>query len=259
MVDHTFVILAYKESEYLENCIKSILNQTLKGKIIIATSTPNNHITKLAEQYGLQVIINPQSQGIGGDFDFAIDAAQSKYVTVVHQDDTYDKNYLKEFSTRFSEDCIIIFSDYAEIRNEKLVYRNTLLKIKRIMNFALQFSFLQSSKFIRRRVLSFGNPICCPAVTFNKSIVKTPLFVSDYKLNVDWQAWEKLSRQKGKFIYLTKPLMHHRVHAGSTTSQVIGETGRSEEDYRMFLEFWPSTIAKLLLKQYSKAEKSNNI
>ena len=31
---HTFVILAYKESEYLESCINSVINQSVKSKIM---------------------------------------------------------------------------------------------------------------------------------------------------------------------------------------------------------------------------------
>ena len=38
---HIFIILAYKQSQYLEDCIDSLLNQTIKSKIIITTSTPS--------------------------------------------------------------------------------------------------------------------------------------------------------------------------------------------------------------------------
>ena len=52
---HTFVILAYKESDDLEDCIKSVLKQSVKSNIVIATSTPNDFITDLASQYGIGV------------------------------------------------------------------------------------------------------------------------------------------------------------------------------------------------------------
>ena len=31
---HTFVVLAYKESAYLEECIKSVLNQEYKSEVV---------------------------------------------------------------------------------------------------------------------------------------------------------------------------------------------------------------------------------
>ena len=67
---HTFVVLAYKQSEYLEECIKSVLNQKYSSKVIIATSTPNNYIQTIASKYNLDIKINPnQGLGIGYDFD----------------------------------------------------------------------------------------------------------------------------------------------------------------------------------------------
>ena len=48
---HTFVVCAYKESQYLEECIQSVLNQNVKSKVIISTGTPNSYIKEIAEKY----------------------------------------------------------------------------------------------------------------------------------------------------------------------------------------------------------------
>ena len=56
MAIHTFVVLAYKQSQFLETCIKSVLNQSYKSQVIIATSTPNPYIYDLANKYHLDVI-----------------------------------------------------------------------------------------------------------------------------------------------------------------------------------------------------------
>ena len=50
--DHTFVICAYHESEYLENCIRSLKKQTTLSNVILSTSTPNQTIYALCEKYG---------------------------------------------------------------------------------------------------------------------------------------------------------------------------------------------------------------
>ena len=39
--NHTFVICAYKESPYLEECIQSLQAQTVSSQILMVTSTPN--------------------------------------------------------------------------------------------------------------------------------------------------------------------------------------------------------------------------
>ena len=132
---HTFVVLAYKESKYLEDCIQSVLNQSVKTNVIIATSTPNNYIKKIAKDYKLDLKINKGKTGIGYDFDFAVASASTKLVTIAHQDDIYDYNYAEEIIKVYKkyEDAIILFPNYYEIKGDRKEYNNTNLKIKKIL------------------------------------------------------------------------------------------------------------------------------
>ena len=79
--DHTFAICAYKESPYLEECILSLKNQTVKSNIIMATSTPNEWIQGLAEKYEIPLYINTGEGGIAQDWNFAYRQAKTDYVT----------------------------------------------------------------------------------------------------------------------------------------------------------------------------------
>ena len=54
---HTFAVCAYKESPFLEECICSLLAQTVPADIVIATSTPNDYIDQIADTYNLPVIV----------------------------------------------------------------------------------------------------------------------------------------------------------------------------------------------------------
>lgn len=256
---HTFVVLAYKESEYLEDCIKSTLNQKYKSDVVIATSTPNKYIKDIARKYKLKVIENKKKEGIGRDFDFAIEVAKTKLVTVAHQDDIYDEEYSEEIVKNYlaNKKASIIFTDYYEIKNNEKVVTNKNLKIKRLLLFPLRRH--AKSRFKKRCALRFGNAICCPAVTFNKDLVKTPLFNCNFKCNVDWYAWEKLSNKPGEFICIKKRLMGHRVHEASTTTEIIKDNIRTKEDLEMLKKFWPAPIASIINHLYKGSEKSNNI
>jgi glycosyltransferase involved in cell wall biosynthesis len=259
---HTFVVLAYKESKYLEECIKSVLNQDYKSNVIIATSTPNKHIDSIAKKYKLNVIENPnKGKGIGADFDFALSCGNTELVTIAHQDDVYDYSYSSEIIKKYNENpkSIIIFSDYYEIKNGQKVYKNTNLRVKRILLLPLRVGKLKEKRFWKRRVLSFGCPICCPAVTFAKSKVAFPLFDCGLKCNVDWNAWEKLSKEDGSFTFVNKNLMGHRVHEESETTSVIKENGRTKEDLILLNRFWPKPISEFISKIYAKSEKSNAV
>ena len=219
---HTYVVLAYKESKYLEDCIKSVLNQSYKSKVVIATTTDNKYIRNLADKYKLQVIVGKHTN-IGGDFDFALNCGKTPLVTVAHQDDIYDYDYSKIIVEEYHKykDSIIIFTDYYEIRKSQKTFKNFNLKIKRILLFPLNFRFLSRIKFVKRWILRFGNSICCPAVTFVRKNCPKDIFSSKYKCNVDWFAWEKLSKLNGRFIYNKKKLMGHRISEESTTTDFI--------------------------------------
>lgn len=257
--NHTFAVCAYKESKYLEECILSLLAQSIKSEIVIATSTPNEHINSIAEKYGLPVFVNTGVAGIAGDWNFAYSLAKTEYVTLAHQDDTYEPTYAEKILEKAekSKNPIIAFSEYFEIRNGEKVYKNKLLKVKKFMN--IPFRFFKKSRFMRRRVLSLGCPICCPAVTYNIKNCRDLKFNTDFQNSCDWDAWERISKYKGSFVYLKEPLMGHRIHEESTTTEMIENSRRSQEELIMFKRFWPGFIAKPLAKLFASSTKSNSV
>lgn len=260
-VQHTFAICAYKESEYLEECVKSVLSQGDISKVIMVTSTPNTYIQDICNKYEIPLYVNEGEKGIVQDWNFAYSMCDTKYVTIAHQDDIYLDEYSKDVIEKLetTEETLIAFTDYGELRNGSVVIDNRNLKIKRFMLTPLKKKCLQKIRFVRRRILSLGCPICCPSVTFNKENLPERIFEKGFRSDEDWQAWEKISRYKGAFVYIDKISMYHRIHANSETSIIIGDNARAEEDYQMFCKFWPKPIAKVLTKIYSMSEASNEL
>lgn len=261
MDKHIFAICAYGESQYLEECIKSVKNQTRQDKIILATATPNEFIKGLCEKYQIPMYINDGEHGITQDWNFAYAHADAEYVTITHQDDIYCNTYAEKIVKALdsAKMPIIVFTDYGELRNGKRVDRNKNLQIKRIMLFPLRSRFFWNNRFIRRRILSLGSPICCPSVTFVKKNCPEVVFQHGYRASEDWQAWEMLSRRRGAFVFCKDILMYHRIHEESETSKILGDNARIKEDFEMFQKFWPTPIAKILTKLYGTSEKSNNL
>lgn len=259
--DHTFVICAYRESPYLEKCIQSLLNQTAPGKILIVTSTYCEYIQRIADQYHLELRINHGEHGIAGDWNFGYSQAETALVTIAHQDDIYEPEYVEQLITLInsSDHPLIAFANYGELRDGQRIYRNQLLKIKRILLFPLRVKAFWGNRFIRRRSLSLGNGICCPSVMFVRCNLPNVIFQAGFRSDLDWQAWERLSKMNGDFIYSSECLLFHRIHNESETSHIIGNNLRRTEDLEMFCRFWPKAIAKVLAKMYGQAEKSNDV
>ncbi len=257
---HTYVICAYKVSEYLEECILSLKNQNVLSTIIMETSTPNEHIDMLAKKYNIPLYINPNG-GITQDWNFGLSKVKTRYATIAHQDDVYESAYGEKIIKAFesTSKSLIAFSDYGEIRDGKKVCDTQMLNIKRIMLFPLKFKIFKGSKFVRRRILSIGDPISCPAVSFNLERLERPIFKDGFRSCEDWEAWEKISRLDGDFLFVPEPLMYHRIHEESATTAIIQDNARVEENYIMFCKFWPKPIAKLINKFYTKSEDSNTL
>lgn len=257
---HTFVVLAYKESDKLEECIESVMNQKYNSKVVIATSTPNDYIKSIADKYKLEVIVNNNHIDIGGDFDFAISCGKTDLVTVAHQDDIYDYEYSYEMVEAYkkNKDALILFPDYYEIKNSIKVYNNINLKIKRFLLKVLRNQEKSYKLKRKRKVLKYGCAIGCPSVTFNLNKVSLPVFFgSGMKCNIDWFGWERLSKQDGKFVYIHKFLMGHTISEETTTTEIINAGIRTKEDLYMLKKFWPTPIAIIINKFYKNAEKNN--
>ena len=256
---HTFVVCAYKKSEFLRQCIESLLAQTVKSRIFISTSTPNDHIYAIAKQYSLEVYVNTGEKGITQDWNYGVSNVDTAYYTIAHQDDIYEPQYTEKLlaAVEKRKDTIIAFTKYYEIRNGEKVYSNKLLKIKNLMNFP--FRFFKRSRFVRNRILSLGSSICCPSVTYCMDKCREYRFDNDFRTCCDWDYFSRVSAQKGSFVYINKALMGHRIHSESGTTATIENGIRAKEELIMFRRYWPEWMAKKLASKYKSAMNSNKV
>jgi glycosyltransferase involved in cell wall biosynthesis len=258
---HCFALCAYQVNPNLEECVQTLLAQTLKTKIIMITGSPNDHISSVAKKYNLPLYANPSPTGMAGNWNYAYKMADADYVTITHEDDLYDKEYAASIAAAVEgrTSPLIIFSDYYELNEDTLIRDSRLLNIKRRMNLPFRVRAFQNSRFIRNRVLSIGCSICCPSVTFHKSAIADFKFDETLLCNLDWDAWYRISKNKGSFIYIPKPLMIHRIHEQSETTKLMKAGIRQQEDLLMFKRYWPDWIAGRLLRRYNESAENNEL
>ena len=255
---HMFSVCAYKESPYLEECVRSLVNQTVKSNIIMCTSTPGDYISGIAKKYGIQLYVRDGRSDIKDDWNFAYNCADADYVTIAHQDDVYSKRYtevLYKYLDKYDEkdDIIMYYTDYLPLKGKNNTTRDINSRIRRILRIPMKSRLLSKSKGWRKITLAFGNSICCPTATYSKKKLRESMFTSEYKFNIDWDTFLKLANMDGRFVYVDKPLVCYRVHDGATSKEFIENNLRIDEDTRMFCQFWPSIIAKAIMIPYKKA------
>jgi hypothetical protein len=257
---HSFAILAYKDSPFIEECILSLIKQTVKSNIYIATSTPSEFLTQLAKKHQLIIYETSSGMGIAHDWNFAMSLTKTKYLTLAHQDDIYLPEYTENciINAEQFNDTQICFTDYSEIVEGKDRDNILLLKIKRRMyNFFMPLKRNIKFTFWKKRFISFGCPIAAPSVMFNMERLNKFSFTNNFRINMDWDAWHRLANEKGRFVFVNQKLLKHRIHNESATSKGLKNNNRQKEDLIMFERLWPKYIAKIVASLYSSSYKSN--
>jgi glycosyltransferase involved in cell wall biosynthesis len=255
---HTFVIPAYKQSEYLEQCIQSLLNQTLKSTVIITTSTPTDYVKKIAKKHKIEYFINDK-EGIANDWNFALSKASTAWATIAHQDDIYEPTFTEDLLRSVNEDTLIAFTDYEDLVNDKPRQSNLNSFIKKALLFPFAFKKNITSTAVKKSLLIFGDPICCPSVSFNLDALGNFRFSPEFTVALDWYAWYQLAKKRGGFCFINKKLMKHRIHAESETTLKLSEGKRRQEELEMFKLIWGGTIARVFSWIYTLGYADNKL
>lgn len=255
---HTFAVCAYQESPYLEACIRSLKRQTVRSNIIICTSTPCDHIAGIAEKYKLPLYVRDGESDIQDDWNFALAMADSRLVTIAHQDDCYHKEYARYVQQCWEKypDTTVFMTDCVIVKGNIVRKSNLVLMIKRLLRIPLRFHGFADRIRVKKAVLSLGNPVICPSCTYDKEEIGLPIFQSPYKFALDWDTMWSLASRKGRFYCEELPLLRYRVHDDSETKKCIGDNRRGLDEVAMFCKIWPKPMAKLLMVFYKKAWKA---
>lgn len=271
---HAFVICAFGKSPYLENCIRSLLRQTAPSEIYIATSTPSEHIRRLARKYGLPLWVRQGESGIREDWLFAWreGGKRKRLITIAHQDDCYCRDYAKTVLDMYERypDMTLFCSDYVTLKTResrmadgtyypvqtRICAGDLVRLVKKLLRLPLRFRFYANRTWVKKSALIFGNSICCPSCTYNYSLIGDHMFDSGYSFALDWENLLSLAERPGRFVCVEEPLIAYRVHSGAATKKCIEDHRREADEASMFRRLWPDWMASLLMRFYKQSYKA---
>lgn len=271
---HAFVICAFGKSPYLENCIRSLLRQTAPSEIYIATSTPSEHIRRLARKYGLPLWVRQGESGIREDWLFAWreGGKRKRLITIAHQDDCYCRDYAKTVLAMYERypDMTVFCSDYVTLKTResrmadgtyypvqtRICAGDLVRLVKKLLRLPLRFRFYANRTWVKKSALIFGNSICCPSCTYNYSLIGGHMFDSGYSFALDWENLLSLAERPGRFVCVEEPLIAYRVHSGAATKKCIEDHRREADEASMFRRLWPDWMASLLMRFYKQSYKA---
>lgn len=254
--DVTVVICAYKQCPYLEDSIKAIASQTVQPNVLISTSTPNSYIQQLAEKYKIDVKINYKGGQIR-DYNYAMRLCDTPLGMLAHQDDLLDKHYIERCLEEINKakNPIIVCTNYMEMHNDIVDAKpSIMIQIKRMLIWPIRINWLRGTIFGKRLCMLLGNPITHPSVMCVMNKMPQLCFREQYKAAMDWDLWERISRQEGDFIYIKDVLLYHRMNEDNQTTKLLKTTSaRFDDEYAILCRFWPRQIARFIMKFYSKS------
>jgi glycosyltransferase involved in cell wall biosynthesis len=250
--DHAFVVLAYRESPFLPGCLASLKAQTSRSRIVVATSTPCDHIARAAADAGAVLAVNPERRDIAGDWNFGLTRAQSaRFVTLAHQDDIYQPTFLAETLEAFAGDeAVLCFTGYQEIDDDGAPRNSKISRVKHLIE-SVTLGERRWARGLRLRAfLSFGNPLPCSSVTFDRRRLSDFRFSDAFASNLDWDAWHRLIAHGHAFARSPKRLVGRRHNALTTTATHLKDGTRGREDLIMFRRLWPAPLGDAIAFVY---------
>lgn len=255
MERHTFAVCAYKDSPYLEECIRSLKRQSVPTGIILCTSTPSRYIQEMAERFDIPLYIRQGESDIQTDWNFACEKADSRLVTIAHQDDCYHRDYAKWVQDCWARypDTTVFTTDCAIVKNGAVQKPGVILFVKMLLRLPLRFRGMADRTWVKKAALRFGNPVICPSCTYDKEALGQPLFDSEYKFALDWDTMWKFAERPGRFVCVERPLIYYRIHEQATTKACIQDHRRSQEETAMYGKIWPKPVVKVLMFFYKRA------
>ena len=249
---HAFVVPAYGESPFLGACLDSLKSQSVPSEVTITTSTPSAYIETAARSAGARLIVNETAAGIASDWNFALLATTARRVTLAHQDDVYFPRFLEETLRLLDAfpDAALCFTGYAEIDDTGAVTSSRISGVKQFLEAVMLGRTHRPSRARLRGFLSFGNPLPCSSVTFDRRRLVGFAFDGAYRSNLDWDAWWRLLTEGRTFVRTPERLIGRRHNNLTETARLIDSGVRRAEDLAMFRRRWPRPLAAAIALLY---------
>ena len=202
-IEVTVYIPNYNYDKFLDDSIKSVLNQSFKNfELIIIDDGSIDNSKKILKKYIFHKkirIINQKNKGLVKCCNTAIRASNGKFVLRLDADDYLKKNALENFYKKIISDRNIglVFSDYFIVDANK-----EIIKKNKMMNYEKNVQLLD--------IPSHG---ACSLIR-KEYLLETNLYDEDIDRQDGYDLWLKFFNRY-KVVNINKPLWYYRQHTGS--------------------------------------------
>lgn len=214
----SIVMPSYNSQKYINESIKSVLNQTYKNwELIIVDDNSNDDTTSIVKEFKdtrIKLIELIENVGAGKARNIGIKNSTGRYVAFVDSDDLWMPNKLKtQLKFMIENDYSFTFTAYKYIHNNKIFKAPKMISYKKSLK---------------------GNDIGCLTVILDRYRIKD-IYMPEIRKGQDHLTWLKILKN-GNYAYgLNKVLSLYRKVQGSLSTNKFIALKRQWKNYRIYL------------------------
>ncbi len=226
----SIIIPVYNVSQYLNECIQSVVNQSYKDfECILIDDGSSDGSEMICDQWAQKdariKVIHQLNQGVSTARNKGIAEAQGEYITFIDSDDWIDSNYLNELFQpieKYNVDLVVcgLQQHYSDGTSKNYSYKTEIIKIEQ--QFTNEFTDINKKfllfgpviKLYKRTIIQEHNIHFPPEYTYGEDL----LFNYSYLEYV-------------KAIYIVDQCLYHYRIIGSGTLSSIKRINQFEIDY----------------------------
>lgn len=195
--DVTVVIPSYNYSDYLADCIESVLAQTVQpSRIIVIDDGSTDDSVSIAQSYKGVEVIAKKNEGVVVTKNLGIKLSTTTWTMFLDADDILEKHYIeKTLDSALKQTADIVYTDMEYIGAKKGHFPAKPFSLSELLD---------------------GNYI------HNSSLINTTLLknTGGYKVAMnggyeDWELYLNLAEANAKFFYCRESVLFYRQHEGS--------------------------------------------
>ncbi len=213
----SILVATYNSSEYISDCLNSLLDQTYNNIEIVVcddASTDNtvdivNELKKIESR--IQLFVNEKNLGITLNMNNGIHNCNGKYIAILDGDDwSYPERIAKQVKVMEDDPEIVLCSSFMQICDENL-------------NPVTTRKYPLSDNDIRKAMVRY-NPISHPGSMWRaETLKKTSLYNNHFPIARDYDLIVRIS-EFGKYQNIPEVLIKYRVRNDSETAKRIRQT-----------------------------------
>jgi glycosyltransferase involved in cell wall biosynthesis len=213
----------YNGERFLERTLRSLLEQSVPPDEIIClddgSTDRSASIVTGFESSSVRFIRNPQRLGLAGNWNRALELAENfDFLTIAHQDDIYERNYLEKVTGALST------HPSAFIAHTKATVIDETDRVVTLSATRYKDKFWSGEPLVARsvdeelRLLIRGDYIFCPSVTFRTSTLESiGTFDERFEFVPDWDFWLRGLLEGFSIVGVNERLIRYRSHPQSAT------------------------------------------